>query len=91
MAQDLKARRRKILSHMVWLDRFEMSVILDALDYYENEAKARLERNPGKHANLLNVREKIAIARFGKIRRTDMPAIRDGKRIPHTRKHKVKA
>lgn len=75
-------KRRTILSHMVWLDRYEMSVILDAIDYYENEAKARLERNPGKHANLLNVREKIALARFGKIRKDDMPAIRAGKRIP---------
>jgi hypothetical protein len=82
MKPEPTAKRRKILSHMVWLDRFEMSVILDAIDYYENEAKARLARDPGKHANLLNVREKIALARFGKIRKSDMPAIRAGKRIP---------
>jgi hypothetical protein len=80
MAENKK--RRKILSHVVWLDHYEMSVILDAIDYYENEAHAWLTRNPGKHANLGNVREKIALARFGKIRKTDMPAIRAGKRIP---------
>ena len=85
-------KRRRILSHMLWLDRFELSVILDAIDYYENEAKARLERDPGKHANLLNVREKIALARFGKIRKSDMPAIRAGKRIPpHHQQQKVSA
>jgi len=78
----MTGKRRKILSHMVWLDKYEMSVILDAIDYYENEAKARLERNPGKYANLLNVREKIALARFGKIRKSDLPAVRAGKRIP---------
>ncbi len=63
-----------------------MSVILDAIDYYENEAKARLDRNAGKYANLLNVREKIALARFGKIRKSDMPAIRAGKRTPTANK-----
>jgi hypothetical protein len=68
-------KRRNTRPHMVWLDRYEMSVLLDAIDYYENEAK-------GKTANLLNVREKIALARFGKIRKSDMPAIREGKRIP---------
>jgi hypothetical protein len=78
----MKSRRRNILSHMVWLDRYEMSVLLDAIDYYENEAKAQHERNPGKYANLLNVREKIALARFGKIRKSDLPAVRSGKRIP---------
>ncbi len=78
----MTGKRRTILSHMVWLDRYEMSVILDAIDYYENEAKARHERNPGKYANLLNVREKIALARYGKIRKTEMPAIRAGKRTP---------
>jgi hypothetical protein len=65
---------------MVWLDRYEMSVILDAIDYYENEATSRPWT--GKRANLLNVREKIALARFGKIRKSDMPGIRSGKRIP---------
>lgn len=65
---------------MVWLDRYEMSAILDAIDYYENEAKSRPHN--GKLANLLNVREKIALARYGKIRTTIMPAIRAGKRTP---------
>ncbi len=84
MAQDLKVKRRKTLPHMVWLDRYEMSAILDAIDYYENEAKSR--PYTGKLANLLNVREKIALARFGKIRKTDIPALRAGKRIPSHRK-----
>jgi hypothetical protein len=63
------------LRHMVWLKKSEMSAILDALDHY---AKTHSQTEI-----MGDVRERIVLARYGKVLKTEIPAIRTGsRRVP---------
>jgi hypothetical protein len=65
----------KNLRHMVWLSKSEMSLTLNALDRYAEQGKGNLEV-------IGDIREKIALARYGKIKITEIPSIRAGRRVP---------
>lgn len=75
---------RRVLPHMVWLTPAELSTVLNCLDFVMGDRKTLTF----DLATIADLREKIALAKFGKIRKADMPAIRQGKRIPaHHRQH----
>lgn len=76
---------KKQLPYMVWLTKPEMTVILDALDFLAGFYATR----KSTHANeeiMGDIREKLVLARYGKIKKTEMSAIRNGRRVPNERR-----
>jgi hypothetical protein len=69
----------KDLKHMVGFTKREMSFILDCIDLYargEERCQLPMKKLVG------DVRERLVLARYGRLKRTEIPAIRRGKRVP---------
>jgi len=71
------SRKRKP-GYLVSFSKQEMSFILDALHVYNRHEEVDRKL-------LGDVREKLALAHYGKIKKTEIPDIRDGRRVPRWR------
>ncbi len=61
--------------YLVGFSKRQLTFLLNALDFYGNHMR-------GESPLLGDCRERIVLARYGKIRKTEMPAIRAGRRTP---------